>query len=403
MPQRRFRPILHGIVTVLIPGMAGFIGFHLARRMVELGHRVFGIDNLNRYYDVRLKLDRRQELGVTCTADHGAETITAESGLRFRRLDLTDAKAIAALRAEERFDVLCHLGAQAGVRYSLSDPFAYTANNVHGFLSILEAVRQTLVRHLVYASSNSVYGLDRHVPFSESSAADHPVSLYAATKRANELMAHSYSHLFGIPSTGLRLFTVYGPWGRPDMALFSFTRAILNGEPIYLYNDGNMERDFTYVDDVVGAVLRVIDHPPPGRPRLGRPPIRRIARPGARLQHRQRRSRVRAQSGARAGASTRQEGHHSRGPHPTRRRPAHMGRRKPRCARNSDTRPTPHLPREWTVSLSGTAATTPKVTSITGTPPPGSPLARTADPRISRWRPQPLRFQLTHHGRVPNW
>ena len=246
--------------------MAGFIGFHLARRMVELGHRVFGIDNLNRYYDVRLKLDRLKELGVTCTADHGAETITAESGLRFRRLDLTDVEAVAALCAEERFDVLCHLAAQAGVRYSLSDPFAYTANNVHGFLSILEAVRQTPVGHLVYASSSSVYGLDRHVPFSESSAADHPISLYAATKRANELMAHSYSHLFGIPSTGLRFFTVYGPWGRPDMAVFSFTRAILDGEPIDLYKDGDMERDFTYVDDVVEAVLRVIDDPPQGAP-----------------------------------------------------------------------------------------------------------------------------------------
>ena len=177
---------------------------------------------------------------------------------------MTDAEAVATLCAKEHFDVVCHLAAQAGVRYSLSDPFAYTANNVHGFLSVLEAVRQTPVRHLVYASSSSVYGLDRHVPFSESSAADHPVSLYAATKRANELMAHSYSHLFGIPSTGLRFFTVYGPWGRPDMALFSFTDAILNGEPIDLYNHGNMERDFTYVDDVVDAVSRVIDHPPEG-------------------------------------------------------------------------------------------------------------------------------------------
>ena len=244
--------------------MAGFIGFHLARCMVDLGHRVFGIDNLNRYYDVQLKLDRLRELGVTCDESCGADTITAESGLRFRRLDLADTGAVAALCAEERFDVVCHLAAQAGVRYSLSDPFAYTSNNVHGFLSVLEAVRQTPVRHLVYASSSSVYGLDRHVPFTESSAADHPVSPYAATKRANELMAHSYSHLFGIPSTGLRFFTVYGPWGRPDMALFSFTRAILNGDPIDLYNHGNMERDFTYIDDVVEAVMRVIDHPPQG-------------------------------------------------------------------------------------------------------------------------------------------
>ena len=251
-------------MKVLITGIAGFIGFHLAHRMVELGHRVFGVDNLNRYYDVRLKLDRLQELGIMCTEEHGLETIAADSGLRFRRVDLTDAEVVAALCAEERFDVVCHLAAQAGVRYSLSDPFAYTANNVHGFLSVLEAIRQTPVRQLVYASSSSVYGLDRHVPFTESSAADHPVSLYAATKRANELMAHSYSHLFGIPSTGLRFFTVYGPWGRPDMALFSFTRAILNGDPIDLYNHGDMERDFTYIDDVVEAVLRVIDHPPQG-------------------------------------------------------------------------------------------------------------------------------------------
>ena len=251
-------------MKILVTGIAGFIGFHLARRMVELEHWVFGIDNLNHYYDVRLKLDRLSELGISCTEDHGPEAVVADSGLQFRRLDLTDAEAVAALCAEERFDVVCHLAAQAGVRYSLSDPFAYTANNVHGFLSVLEAVRQHPVRHLVYASSSSVYGLDRHVPFSEASAADHPVSLYAATKRANELMAHSYSHLFGIPSTGLRFFTVYGPWGRPDMALFSFTRAILNGDPIDLYNHGNMERDFTYVDDVVDAVLRVIDYPPKG-------------------------------------------------------------------------------------------------------------------------------------------
>ncbi len=251
-------------MKILITGMAGFIGFHLARRMVQLGHRVFGIDNLNRYYDIHLKLDRLRELGIVCSETCGPETFTAESGVRFRRLDLADAGGVAALCADERFDVVCHLAAQAGVRYSLSDPFAYTSNNVHGFLSVLEGCRQTPVRHLVYASSSSVYGLDRHVPFSESSAADHPVSLYAATKRANELMAHSYSHLFGIPSTGLRFFTVYGPWGRPDMALFSFTRAILNGDPIDLYNHGNMERDFTYVDDVVEAVLRVIDHPPKG-------------------------------------------------------------------------------------------------------------------------------------------
>ena len=251
-------------MRVLITGMAGFIGFHLARRMIDLGHRVLGIDNLNHYYDVGLKLDRLRELGIVCSDECGPQTHTADSGLQFRRLDIADADAVAALCAEERFDIVCHLAAQAGVRHSLGDPFAYTANNIHGFLSVLEAVRQTPVRHLVYASSSSVYGLDSHVPFSESSAADHPVSLYAATKRANELMAHSYSHLFGIPTTGLRFFTVYGPWGRPDMALFSFTRAILNGEPIDLYNHGKMERDFTYVDDAIEAIVKVIDHLPQG-------------------------------------------------------------------------------------------------------------------------------------------
>ena len=307
--------------------MAGFIGFHLARRMVELGHRVFGIDNLNRYYDVQLKLDRLRELGIACDESCGPEIYTAESGLHFRRLDLADAEAVGALCAEERFDVVSHLAAQAGVRYSLSDPFAYTSNNVHGFLSVLEAVRQTPVRHLVYASSSSVYGLDRHVPFTESSAADHPVSLYAATKRANELMAHSYSHLFGIPSTGLRFFTVYGPWGRPDMALFSFTRAILNGDPIDLYNHGDMERDFTYIDDVVESVLRVIDHPPQGARRLGRPPIRRLPRPRPRLQRRQRRPRLLTRPGNRRGARFGQEGRHPQSPNPTRRRPPHLGRR----------------------------------------------------------------------------
>ena len=248
-------------MKILITGIAGFIGFHLALRMVELGHRVFGIDNLNRYYDVQLKLDRLRELGIACSETCGPETLTAESGLRFRRLDLADAEAVAALCAEERFDLVCHLAAQAGVRYSLSDPFAYTSNNVHGFLSVLEACRQAPVGHLVYASSSSVYGLDRHVPFTESTAADHPVSLYAATKRANELMAHSYSHLFGIPSTGLRFFTVYGPWGRPDMALFRFTRNILAGRPIDVYNHGRHRRDFTYIDDIVQAVVRVVDRP----------------------------------------------------------------------------------------------------------------------------------------------
>ena len=291
-------------MKILITGIAGFIGFHLARRIVDLGHRVFGIDNLNRYYDVQLKLDRLRELGIVCSETCGPEALTAESGLRFQRLDLAETEAIGALCAEERFDAVCHLAAQAGVRYSLSDPFAYTSNNVHGFLSVLEAVRQTPVRHLVYASSSSVYGLDRHVPFTESSAADHPVSLYAATKRANELMAHSYSHLFGIPSTGLRFFTVYGPWGRPDMALFSFTRAILNGDPIDLYNHGDMERDFTYIDDVVEAVVRVIDHPPQGAPDWDGRQSGVSPAPRPSLQRRQRRPRFPPRCPPRTGGGT---------------------------------------------------------------------------------------------------
>lgn len=251
----------------LVTGVAGFIGFHLARRLVEQGHEVVGIDNINPYYDVTLKIARLRELGVEITDTVGNDRQVADApggSLRFVRLDVTDQDGVRALFASEDFDVVCHLAAQAGVRFSLTDPFAYTANNVHGFLSVLEAARKHPVRHLVYASSSSVYGLDPHVPFSESGASDHPVSLYAATKRSNELMAHSYSHLFGIPTTGLRFFTVYGPWGRPDMALFLFTKAILSGDAIDLYNHGEMERDFTYIDDVVDGIVSVADRPPQG-------------------------------------------------------------------------------------------------------------------------------------------
>lgn len=251
----------------LVTGVAGFIGFHLARRLLAQGHEVVGIDNLNSYYDVRLKIDRLRQLGVLITDPNGVEGRAADAkdgDLKFVRLDVTRQDEVLALFGSEGFDVVCHLAAQAGVRYSLTDPFAYVANNVHGFLSMLEAARKHPVRHLVYASSSSVYGLDRHVPCSETGAADHPVSLYAATKRSNELMAHSYSHLFGIPTTGLRFFTVYGPWGRPDMALFMFTEAILNGNPIDLYNHGDMQRDFTYIDDVVDGIVRVVDRAPQG-------------------------------------------------------------------------------------------------------------------------------------------
>ena len=236
----------------LVTGVAGFIGFHVARRLVDQDHEVIGIDNLNRYYDVQLKLDRLRQLGIVVTDTEGSDGRMAEARdgrLKFMRLDLTDQDGVLALFASEKFDTVCHLAAQAGVRYSLSDPFAYVANNVHGFLSVLEAARRHPVQHLVYASSSSVYGLDRHVPFRETGAADHPVSLYAATKRSNELMAHSYSHLFGIPTTGLRFFTVYGPWGRPDMALFRFTDAVLRGDAIDLHDQGRPRRDYTYIDD----------------------------------------------------------------------------------------------------------------------------------------------------------
>ena len=254
-------------MKVLVTGVAGFIGYHLARRLVDQGHEVLGIDNLNEYYDVRLKLDRLRELGVvtTATGSECAGPVHAnDSSLRFQRLDVVDQERVMALFAEEGFDVVCHLAAQAGVRHSLTDPWSYVTNNLHGFLSILEAARQHPVRHLVYASSSSVYGLDRAVPFGESGAADHPVSLYAASKRSNELMAHSYSHLYGIPTTGLRFFTVYGPWGRPDMALFVFTNAMLRGDTFDLFNQGNMQRDFTYVDDIVDGVVGLLDRPPRG-------------------------------------------------------------------------------------------------------------------------------------------
>ena len=198
---------------------------------------------------------------------HATVMRAAGSSLRFMRLDLTDHERVLALFSDERFDVVCHLAAQAGVRYSLSDPFAYVSSNVHGFLSILEAARKHPVRHLVYASSSSVYGLEQSLPFTEASAAHRPISLYAASKRSNELVAHSYSHLFGIPTTGLRFFTVYGPWGRPDMTLFKFTRAILSGETIELFNYGDMRRDYTYLDDAADVVVRLTDKSPVVAPR----------------------------------------------------------------------------------------------------------------------------------------
>jgi UDP-glucuronate 4-epimerase len=233
---------------VLLTGAAGFIGFHVARGLLARGDEVLGVDNLNDYYDVSLKRARLHELDD-------------RPGFRFERLDLADDAAVAALFAAERPDTVIHLAAQPGVRYARTNPGAYVASNLVGFANVLEGCRHHPPGHLVFASSSSVYGANTHQPFSEHDRTDHPVSLYAATKKANEAMAHAYAHLYGVPTTGLRFFTVYGPWGRPDMAVFAFTRKILRGETIELFNGGDMRRDFTYIDDVTEAVLGIVDRP----------------------------------------------------------------------------------------------------------------------------------------------
>jgi UDP-glucuronate 4-epimerase len=235
-------------MKVLVTGAAGFIGMHVAQRLAARGDSVVGIDNLNAYYDPSLKNARLEQLAASVR-------------FGFERLDIADGASLEALFSRERFDSVVHLAAQAGVRYSIDNPLAYGDSNLTGFLHVLEACRRHPVRHLVYASSSSVYGGNAKMPFSEADSVDHPVSLYAATKKANELMAHTYSHLYGIPTTGLRFFTVYGPWGRPDMAYFSFTRDILAGKPIAVFNDGQMMRDFTYIDDIVDGVVAVLDKP----------------------------------------------------------------------------------------------------------------------------------------------
>jgi UDP-glucuronate 4-epimerase len=232
--------------VILVTGAAGFIGFHIARRLLEAGRAVVGLDNMNAYYDPSLKQARLDELAKL-------------KGFRFVKLDLADRGGVAALFAEHRFPYVVHLAAQAGVRHSLIDPHAYVDANLQGFMNVLEGCRHNGCRHLLYASSSSVYGANTRLPFSIHDNVDHPISLYAATKKANELMAHSYSHLFALPATGLRFFTVYGPWGRPDMAMFLFAAAIVEGRPIRLFNHGNMRRDFTYVDDVAEAVIRLVD------------------------------------------------------------------------------------------------------------------------------------------------
>jgi len=236
-------------VKFLVTGAAGFIGFYVAQRLCEQGHQVIGIDNLNDYYDVNLKLAR---LDVLKTLPE----------FTFLKLDLADREGIAELFAKEKFNRVIHLAAQAGVRYSIDNPMAYADSNLIGHLTILEGCRNNNVEHLVYASSSSVYGLNNKIPFATSDSIDHPISLYAATKKSNELMSHTYSHLYGIPTTGLRFFTVYGPWGRPDMALFKFTKAIIAGEKIDVYNHGDMRRDFTYIDDIVEGILQVQNKPP---------------------------------------------------------------------------------------------------------------------------------------------
>lgn len=233
---------------IFVTGAAGFIGYHLSTRLLERGDVVVGIDNVNDYYDVRLKETRVERLRVF-------------DNFRFERVDISDQSAVEAIFERERPDIVVNLAAQAGVRYSLENPQAYIDANIHGFTNILEGCRHHDVKHLVYASSSSVYGSNTTMPFSVHHNVDHPVSLYAASKKSNELMAHTYSHLFGLPTTGLRFFTVYGPWGRPDMAMFLFTEAILKDEPIKVFNHGNMRRDFTYIDDIVEGITRVIDSP----------------------------------------------------------------------------------------------------------------------------------------------
>ncbi len=233
-------------MKILLTGAAGFIGMTTSLRLLARGDQVVGLDNLNDYYDVRLKRDRLARL-------------TPHAGFDFVKADVADRAAMEQLFADGQFDRVIHLAAQAGVRYSLQNPHAYVDSNIVGFMNILEGCRHAKVQHLVYASSSSVYGGNTRMPFSERDSVDHPVSMYAATKKANELMAHTYSHLFGLPTTGLRFFTVYGPWGRPDMALFLFTKAILEGKPIDVFNHGQMQRDFTFVDDIVEGVIRVTD------------------------------------------------------------------------------------------------------------------------------------------------
>ncbi len=251
-------------MKILVTGTAGFIGFHVADKLLQRGDTVVGLDSLNEYYDVNLKFARLQQCGIKKDLIEYNKLVQSESfpNYSFAQLKLEDKANMERLFTEEKFDAVINLAAQAGVRYSLSNPHVYIDSNIVGFTNILENARHHNIKHLVYASSSSVYGLNEQVPFSTAQNVDHPMSLYAASKKSNELMAHVYSHLFAIPTTGLRFFTVYGPWGRPDMALFLFTKAIMEGKPIEVFNNGDMVRDFTYVGDIAEGVIRVLDHPP---------------------------------------------------------------------------------------------------------------------------------------------
>ena len=251
-------------MKILVTGTAGFIGFHLAKTLLERGDEVIGIDNINDYYDIELKYSRLAETGISREEISYKKSVQSSRypNYQFIKLDLTDRENLDRLFVEQKFEKVVNLAAQAGVRYSLENPQAYIDANITGFLNILECCRSHKIQHLVYASSSSVYGNNSKMPLSTSDSVDHPISLYAATKKSNELMAHTYSHLFKIPTTGLRFFTVYGPYGRPDMALFLFTKAILDGKPIQVFNNGEMKRDFTYIDDIVTGVIKVVDQSP---------------------------------------------------------------------------------------------------------------------------------------------
>ena len=249
-------------MKILVTGAAGFIGFHTCLKLIKQGHDVYGIDNINDYYDQKLKFNRLKELGFDKAEATIFKTEVQSSkydGLRFSRIDLVDDISIDNLFEVEQFEVVCNLAAQAGVRYSIENPKAYIDSNISGFLNILEGCRNYKVKHLVYASSSSVYGENKKVPFETTDSVDHPISLYAATKKSNELMAHTYGHLYGFKTTGLRFFTVYGPWGRPDMAYYLFAEAISKNTPIKVFNNGKMERDFTYIDDIVNGVTKIIE------------------------------------------------------------------------------------------------------------------------------------------------